>query len=92
MSSTRDIEGLNKWSDGFKACPDCGSTKFYEGPHGGMSVNIKCAGCGHRFNVMGPFGVERISHFVEPNGMMIVTDERPEDFWPKIRHALKRSA
>ena len=33
-------------------CPDCGSDKgFHEGPSGGMSTNIYCATCGHRFNV-----------------------------------------
>lgn len=32
-------------------CPDCGSGDFYEGPRGGLSVNIKCAGCGSEFNV-----------------------------------------
>lgn len=43
-----------------KRCPDCGSEDFLEGPHGGLSVNIECVGCGARFNMMGPFGVERI--------------------------------
>ena len=38
-------------------CPDCGSTKFYEGPSGGSSTNWECAGengvfgCGHKFNL-----------------------------------------
>lgn len=45
-------------------CPDCGGTKFLEGPHGGLSVNIKCAKCGARFNIVprlaGSFGKERI--------------------------------
>ena len=27
-------------------CPDCGNKSWYEGPAGGMSVNIKCAQCG----------------------------------------------
>jgi hypothetical protein len=26
-------------------CPDCGHDQFFEGPHGGMSVNVQCAGC-----------------------------------------------
>lgn len=36
-------------------CPFCGSKDFFEGPHGGMSVNIYCQGCDARFNLMGPF-------------------------------------
>jgi DNA-directed RNA polymerase subunit RPC12/RpoP len=46
-------------------CPDCGGTRFLEGPHGGMNVNVKCAGCGSKFNLVpglaGGFGKERIS-------------------------------
>lgn len=45
---------------GNKACPDCGGTQLYEGPSGGISTNIKCASCGHWFNVS-PFTVERIN-------------------------------
>lgn len=37
-----------------KGCPDCGSTRFYEGPSGGMCINIECVDCGSKFNV-GPF-------------------------------------
>ncbi len=33
-------------------CPDCGSTDFWEGPHGGLSVNFCCIKCGARFNDM----------------------------------------
>ena len=36
-------------------CPDCGHTKFYEGPHGGSGVNILCAWCGHEFCLCEPF-------------------------------------
>jgi hypothetical protein len=48
-------------------CPDCGGTAFLEGPHGGLSVNVKCAnrGCQSKFNLVpglyGSFGKERIS-------------------------------
>lgn len=46
-------------------CPDCDGDKFLEGPHGGASVNIKCAKCGARFNIVpgcpGSFGKERLS-------------------------------
>jgi hypothetical protein len=33
--------------------PCCGGTEFYEGPHGGMNVNIKCANpaCGQEWNI-----------------------------------------
>jgi hypothetical protein len=48
-------------------CPDCGSPRFLEGPHGGMNVNIQCANekCQSEFNIVpgleGSFGKERIS-------------------------------
>jgi hypothetical protein len=42
------------------ACPDCGSERFFRGPCGGMSVNLKCVGCGHFWNWMGPLGFEHI--------------------------------
>jgi len=42
-------------------CPDCGEQKLMEGPHGGLSVNYMCDGCGSKFNHMGVFGVQRIS-------------------------------
>lgn len=47
-----------------KKCPDCGETpgRFLEGPHGGMSVNIKCENCGSEFNVHVGMGlVDRIN-------------------------------
>lgn len=34
-------------------CPFCRSDKFFEGPHGGLSVNWFCARCGAGFN-LGP--------------------------------------
>jgi len=54
------VEGENFWADGFDACPDCGHGYFLLGPRGGMSRNIMCPKCTARFNVIGPFGVERI--------------------------------
>jgi uncharacterized protein (DUF983 family) len=45
----------------FKTCPDCGSGQFFNGPRGGMSVNLKCAGCGHKFNNTPGMAFERIS-------------------------------
>ena len=41
------------------SCLDCGSDKFYEGPHGGMAINIKCVNCGSEFNRT-LLGLERI--------------------------------
>lgn len=35
-----------------KTMPCClKPVKFFEGPHGGLSVNIKCAHCGTRWNI-----------------------------------------
>ena len=42
-------------------CADCGVAKWYMGPCGGASQNIKCAGCGHKFNHALPMLFERIS-------------------------------
>ena len=44
----------------FFRCPDCHEKIFLKGPEGGMSVNIKCAGCGSKFNICPPFFAERI--------------------------------
>ena len=43
-------------------CPDCKCKGFFEGPHGGLCVNVMCKNprCGSRFN-LGPLTVERIS-------------------------------
>ncbi len=42
-------------------CPDCGGDKWFEGPSGGICVNITCTKCGSRFNDMGPFGLQRLN-------------------------------
>ena len=55
-----DDEGIRELFNEHKACPDCGSSQFYEGPSGGMTTNMKCAGCGHWFNVGLPLFVQRI--------------------------------
>lgn len=45
-------------------CPDCqAQNSMLEGPHGGLSVNIMCSACKMRFNVVGPFGVQRIGKY-----------------------------
>lgn len=38
-------------------CPACGSEEFFEGPHGGLAVNIFCEN-GHRYWYGGPFTPE----------------------------------
>ncbi len=43
-----------------ECCIDCGSTELHEGPSGGMSINVKCGGCGHWFNMGLPLFIERI--------------------------------
>ena len=43
-------------------CIDCGCTDWYEGPCGGLAQNIKCAGCGHCFNMGLPLFFQRISN------------------------------
>ena len=53
-------EELTEFFTKYSACPDCGSEKFFGGPCGGLSQNVKCAGCGHYFNFALPLFVERI--------------------------------
>ena len=57
-------------------CTYCGGTKFYEGPSGGMAVNVLCANpnCRHWFNDAGPFGFEDL-HRVEPTEEEKETEE-----------------
>jgi hypothetical protein len=45
-----------------KIMPCCGrSIKFYPGPRGGFSRNIKCVWCGTKFNISPPLTrIERI--------------------------------
>lgn len=61
----KENEGVDHWSDTRKffndGCPFCQSHNFLEGPHGGLSINFKCAECGAAFNDMGPFGVELLN-------------------------------
>ena len=35
-------------------CPDCHKEDLYEGPHGGMMMNIRCSFCGSKFNIPDP--------------------------------------
>jgi DNA-directed RNA polymerase subunit RPC12/RpoP len=60
MEIEKDEDKLLNFFLKYKRCPDCGSKEFYEGPSGGMSTNIRCGGCKHRFNMALPICVERI--------------------------------
>lgn len=55
-----DNDKIKKFMEKTKQCIDCGSTRFYDGPSGGMSQNIKCVRCGHEFNFALPLFIERI--------------------------------
>lgn len=59
-----DNELLKKAFLKHNACPDCGSKRFYDGPHGGLAQNVKCTGCGHWFNLGLPLFIERI-HMID---------------------------
>lgn len=38
-------------------CWNCGGDAFFEGPHGGDSVNFACKTCHAWYNDMGAFGI-----------------------------------
>ncbi len=67
-SDSSEGDSDNTLQSSFKKgqCPDCASTKWYEGPSGGMSTNWFCANddCKSGFNVCavpgGPLLIERI--------------------------------
>jgi hypothetical protein len=54
--------------DDATGCKNCGSISFYEGPSGGMSVNIMCAKCGIKYNDT-------------PFGMDFIGSDKPIKFW-----------
>ena len=60
-------------------CPDCEGTRFMKGPHGGLCVNIMCAGCGAKFNVVpglvGAFGKQRIGRPKTPKWLVQLLTE-----------------
>jgi hypothetical protein len=51
---------LERLNAGF--CPDCSGEIFNLGPCAGLSMNIKCAGCGSKFCFVPPFTPERINN------------------------------
>ena len=55
-----DNNKLTEKARNHPVCPDCGGKKFYNGPSGGMSQNIQCAKCKHKFNNALPMMFERI--------------------------------
>jgi len=72
-TKSKDGERLTAWEklfiwrslqkDGTITCPNCESAKMYEGPSGGMSVNIRCPKCGQGVNFLwlpGCKGVEAL--------------------------------
>ncbi len=42
-------------------CPACSADRFFKGPMGGLSVNVKCAGCGATFNYSPVVGLTSIA-------------------------------
>jgi len=43
-------------------CPNCGCDAFNKGPSGGMSLNIRCSGCGTKYWFAPPFTPEIIDN------------------------------
>ncbi len=39
---------------GLREMPCCGAAEFQPGPIGGMNINIRCCGCGKRWNICPP--------------------------------------
>jgi len=50
-------------------CPSCGSKGFYEGPHGGLCINIFCMNpaCRQGYNVTPAVGVAELIHKADPS-------------------------
>lgn len=47
---------LTEWERGFiqrtrGKCPDCEVGEMYQGPRGGLSVNVRCGSCSAKFNL-----------------------------------------
>lgn len=61
-TKSADGERLTAWEklflwkqlqkDGTVICPNCESARMYQGPQGGMSVNIRCPKCGQGVNFL----------------------------------------
>jgi len=59
MSNVLWIDNISALQVGNRICPDCGG-ELYEGPCGGLSINVQCQTCKHEFNDCLPLGVHRI--------------------------------
>jgi hypothetical protein len=57
MVDIEDQKTLSRLQSG--QCPDCAG-KLRGGPRGGSSQNAMCESCHEEFNLMWPFGVERM--------------------------------
>ena len=55
----RDEKTLLKWFMDHQSCPDCGSTRFIEGPTGGLSIMYLCDGCHSEFTLALPLYAAR---------------------------------
>ncbi len=57
--------------NGHLICPKCGQSEdgWLEGPSGGMTVNIKCGGCGQKYNYNPPGGLLGGGSQDQPNYM-----------------------
>jgi hypothetical protein len=53
----------------FRCCPHCESRRFLPGPRGGSSLNVLCAGCSARYNLLiQPYEVWLIDPISAPTG------------------------
>jgi hypothetical protein len=57
---------------GAGVCPFCEHKEFFEGPHGGMSINWYCANCAAGFN-LGPAEFRNFGQLIEEPGGKIDT-------------------
>jgi hypothetical protein len=53
------VGDLVRWL-AFPECPDCGGRTWYFGPRGGLSINLRCAGCKTWFNAVFLIGVDQM--------------------------------
>jgi len=71
-------KGDFKWLTERAACPDCQSQLWNRGPEGGMSFNIRCAGCQSKFCFCGPLTPMRINNSdqvydIQPRSLEYIT-------------------
>lgn len=49
-----DDRDFKEWDS---TCPNCHQRNWIEGPHGGMSINLKCGDCGIWINAVPALGI-----------------------------------